>query len=188
MFLSAILSVLGLGLLCWALFTLAVYALPFFVAASAGLYLYEAEAGLLAAVAAAFFAGAATLLAGQIAFATIRSVPIRLAIGALYALPAGVAGFHAIKGPVGVRRRGRELDPRLRRHRRSRRRRHGLGAGGGARRTGRWRRSVRHPPSSPVAPPATAEPQVQPSPSRRRRGWRRSKHGRSGSRMSARRG
>ena len=98
MFLSAILSVLGLGLLCWALFTLAVYALPFFVAASAGLYLYEAEAGLLAAVTAAFFAGAATLIAGQIAFATIRSVPIRLAIGALYALPAGVAGFHAIKG------------------------------------------------------------------------------------------
>ncbi len=98
MFLSAILNVLGLSLLCWALFTLAVYALPFFVALSTGLYLYEADAGLPTAVTAAFFAGAATLLAGQIAFATIRSVPIRLAIGALYALPAGVAGFHAIKG------------------------------------------------------------------------------------------
>lgn len=98
MFLSAVLSILGLGLLCWALFTLAVYALPFFVAVSAGLYLYEAEAGLLIAVTSGFIAGAATLLAGQIAFATIRSVPIRLAIGALYALPAGVAGFHAIKG------------------------------------------------------------------------------------------
>lgn len=98
MFLSAILSVLGLGLLCWALFNLAVYALPFFVAVSAGLYLYEAEAGLMVSVAAAFIAGAATLIAGQIAFATIRSVPIRLAIGALYALPAGLAGFHAIKG------------------------------------------------------------------------------------------
>ena len=98
MFLSAALSILGLGLLCWALFTLAVYALPFFVAVSAGLYLCEAEIGLMIAVAAALIAGAATLLAGQIAFATIRSVPIRLAIGVLYALPAGVAGFHAIKG------------------------------------------------------------------------------------------
>ncbi len=38
------------------------------------------------------------LVAGQIAFVTIRAVPIRLAIGALCAFPAGVAGFHAAKG------------------------------------------------------------------------------------------
>ena len=98
MFISAILSALGLGLLIHLLFTLAVYALPFFVAVTVGMYVYGADAGLIAAFVSAFFAGAITLIAGQIAFATIRSVPVRFAIGALYAAPAGIAGCHAIKG------------------------------------------------------------------------------------------
>lgn len=98
MFLSAILSVLGLGFMVYVLFTLAVYALPFFVAVTVGMNVYSSEAGLLTAIVAALVSGAVTLLAGQIAFATIRSVPVRLAIGALYAAPAGSAGYHAIKG------------------------------------------------------------------------------------------
>lgn len=98
MFISAILSVLGLGFMVYVLFTLAVYALPFFVAVTVGMHVYDTDAGVLAAIAAAFVSGAITLLAGQIAFATIRSVPIRLAIGALYAAPAGIAGYHVIKG------------------------------------------------------------------------------------------
>jgi hypothetical protein len=98
MFLSAILSVLGLGFMVYVLFTLAVYALPFFVAVTVGMHVHDSEAGLLAAIAAAFVSGAITLLAGQIAFASIRSVPVRLAIGAFYAAPAGIAGYHAIKG------------------------------------------------------------------------------------------
>ena len=98
MFVSAILSALGLGVLVYLLFTLAVYALPFFVAVTVGMYVHDTDAGLIAAFVSAFFAGAITLIAGQIAFATIRSVPVRLAIGALYAAPAGIAGYHAIKG------------------------------------------------------------------------------------------
>lgn len=98
MFLSAILSVLGLGFMVYVLFTLAVYALPFFVAVTVGMHVYDSEAGLLAAFATGFISGAVTLLAGQIAFATMRSVPVRLAIGAFYAAPAGIAGYHAIKG------------------------------------------------------------------------------------------
>ena len=98
MIISTILSLLGLGVICWVLFNLAVYALPFFVAVTVGHVLYTSEVGLIGAIAAAFFAGAATLILGQIAFATIRSTPIRLALGALYALPAGIAGFHAVKG------------------------------------------------------------------------------------------
>ncbi len=98
MFISAILSAFGLGLLIYLLFTLAVYALPFFVAVTVGMYVHDTDAGLIAAFASAFFAGAITLIAGRIAFATIRSVPVRLAIGALYAAPAGIAGYHAIKG------------------------------------------------------------------------------------------
>lgn len=98
MFLSAILSVLGLGFMVYVLFTLAVYALPFFVAVTVGMHVHDNEAGLLAAFATGFISGAVTLLAGQIAFATTRSVPVRLAIGAFYAAPAGIAGYHAIKG------------------------------------------------------------------------------------------
>lgn len=102
MIMSTILSLLGLGVICWVLFNLAVYALPFFVAVTVGHALYTSEVGLIGAIAAAIFAGAATLILGQIAFATIRSMPIRLALGALYALPAGIAGFHAIKGLSGM--------------------------------------------------------------------------------------
>jgi len=98
MFVSAILSVLGLGFMVYVLFALAVYALPFFVAVTVGMYVYDSEAGLIAAFVSAFLAGGATLVAGQIAFATIKSVPARLAIGALFAAPAGIAGYHAIKG------------------------------------------------------------------------------------------
>ena len=98
MLVSTALSLLGLGVICWILFSLAVYALPFFVAVTVGHYLYTSEVDFISAIAAAFFAGAATLILGQIAFATIRSTPVRLALGALYALPAGLAGFHAIKG------------------------------------------------------------------------------------------
>lgn len=98
MFLSALLSVVGLGFLCWLLFSLAVYALPFFVAVTVGHYAFENGAGPIGAIAVALFAGAVALILGQVAFATIRSPTIRLAIGALYALPAGLAGFHAVKG------------------------------------------------------------------------------------------
>ena len=102
MIMSTILSLLGLGVICWVLFSLAVYALPFFVAVTVGHALYTSEVSLIGAIATAFFAGAATLILSQIAFATIRSTPIRLALGALYALPAGFAGFHAVKGLSGM--------------------------------------------------------------------------------------
>ena len=102
MIMSTILSLLGLGVICWVLFNLAVYALPFFVAVTVGHTLYTWEVDLMGAIAAAFIAGAATLIFGQIAFATIRSTPVRLTLGAIYALPAGIASFHAIKGLSGM--------------------------------------------------------------------------------------
>lgn len=98
MFLSAFLSVIGLGFLCWLLFSLAVYALPFFVAVTVGYYAFDHGAGPMGAVVVALFAGAIALVLGQVAFGIIRSQIIRLALGALYALPSGVAGFHAVKG------------------------------------------------------------------------------------------
>ncbi|MFQ6548554.1 hypothetical protein AADZ90_011390 [Aestuariibius sp. 2305UL40-4] len=98
MILSALLSIIGLGVLVYVLFSLAVYALPFFVAMTVGLYFYGTETGLIVAILVGLFAGVFTLLIGQVVFAKVQSVPIRLAIGALYAAPASVAGFSAIRG------------------------------------------------------------------------------------------
>lgn len=102
MFLSAILSLFGLGFLCWLLFNLAVYALPVFVAISTGQLALASGAGPVGAILVGLFTGAVTIVLGQIAFATIRSQPIRLALGALYALPAGVVGFSSIRGLSGI--------------------------------------------------------------------------------------
>lgn len=98
MFISAFLSILGLGVLVFALFNLAVYALPAFVGVTVGMYIYDTEAGVMAALLAGAFAGVFTLLIGQIVFAKVKSIPLRLLIASMYAAPSGVAGFSAIKG------------------------------------------------------------------------------------------
>jgi hypothetical protein len=99
-----ILSVFGIGFFCWLLFTLAVYALPFFAGLSAGLAAFHSGSGVIGALIVCVFAGGATLVIGQIAFATIRIPLIRAAIGLLYAIPAAIAGYHATLGlaQIGV--------------------------------------------------------------------------------------
>jgi len=98
MFLSAFLSLLGLGVVVYAFFYLAVLALPTFVAISVGLYVYNTDAGLLPTILSGVFAGTFTFVPGQVAFAKSQSKIVRLIIGTIYAAPAGVAGFHAVKG------------------------------------------------------------------------------------------
>src|ERR1700677_867035 len=93
-----IFSVFGIGFFCWLLFTLAVYALPFFAGLSAGLAAFHSGAGVIGALIVGVLAGGATLAIGQIAFATIRIPLIRAAIGLLYAVPAAIAGYHATLG------------------------------------------------------------------------------------------
>jgi len=55
-----IVSVFGVGFLCWLLFTLAVYALPFFVGMTTGLAAYHSGAGVIGALVVGFAAGAVT--------------------------------------------------------------------------------------------------------------------------------
>ena len=59
---------------------------------------------MIGAIIVAVFAGAATLVIGQIAFATVRSPILRAAIGLLFAVPATIAGYHATLGlaQIGV--------------------------------------------------------------------------------------
>jgi hypothetical protein len=99
-----VLSFVGLGFLCWLLFTLAVQALPFFVGVTVGFAAYHGGAGEIGAILVGLIAGAVTLAAGQIAIATLRSPLIRTAIALLFAIPAAVAGYHAALGlaQIGV--------------------------------------------------------------------------------------
>lgn len=93
-----VLSAFGIGFFCWLLFTLAVYALPFFAGMTAGLAAFHSGSGVLGALIVGVLAGSATLAIGQIVFATVRTPLIRAAIGLLYAVPASIAGYHATLG------------------------------------------------------------------------------------------
>jgi hypothetical protein len=89
-----LLNIAGIGVFCWLIFTLAVYAVPFFVAINAGIWAFHSGAGLLGTALVAVAAGGMTLAIAQIAFAMTSSLILRAVIAALFALPATVAGFN----------------------------------------------------------------------------------------------
>lgn len=91
-----------IGFLCWVLFNLAVYALPFFIAVSAGMFAYQTGAGAVGAIAVAILAGVVSLVLGQALFAAARSPLLRTAIAAAYAAPAAFAGYHAVHGLAAI--------------------------------------------------------------------------------------
>jgi len=86
----------GIGLFCWLIFTLAVHALPFFVALNVFVMALHSGAGVLSAPLVAIAAGGMMLAIGQTAFAMIRSVIIRAIIAALFAAPATLAGYQVV--------------------------------------------------------------------------------------------
>lgn len=92
--LGLLLNIAGIGVICWMIFTLAVYILPFFVALNAGLWAYHSGAGALGTPLVAIAAGGMTLAIAQVAFAMTRSLILRAVIAAVFALPATLAGYH----------------------------------------------------------------------------------------------
>jgi hypothetical protein len=94
--LGLLINVAGIGLFCWLIFMLAVYALPFFVAINAGIWAYTCGAGLIGAPLVAVVAGGMTLAIAQIAFAMTRSPVLRAVIAAVFAMPATLAGYHVV--------------------------------------------------------------------------------------------
>jgi hypothetical protein len=94
--LGLVLNTLGIGLFCWLIFTLAVYALPLFVAVSAGIMAFDSGAGALGASFVGMAAGTLTLAICQTAFAMTRFLILRAGIGAAFALPAVFAGYHVV--------------------------------------------------------------------------------------------
>jgi hypothetical protein len=94
--LGLVLNTVGIGLFCWLIFTLAVYALPFFIAVSAGMMAFHSGAGVLGAPLVGIVAGGATLAIGQIVFAIAPFPILRAAIAAVFSVPSAVAGYHVV--------------------------------------------------------------------------------------------
>ena len=94
--LGLVLNTVGIGLFCWLIFTLAVYALPFFVAVSACMAAFHSGAGFIGAPLIGIAAGAVALAVGQTAFAMTRSRILRTTIAVVFAVPAAIAGYHVV--------------------------------------------------------------------------------------------
>lgn len=97
-----VVSLFAIGFLCWLLFTLAVYALPFFVGLHLAFVAYHHGAGLVGAILVAFLTGIATFAIGQIAFALVRSPIFQGLIALVFAAPAAVAGYYATFGLLHI--------------------------------------------------------------------------------------
>jgi hypothetical protein len=95
-----ILSMFGIGLFCWLIFTLAV----FFIGLTASMAAFHSGAGVLGALLVGIVTAAVTLTIGQIAFAVVRPPMLRAVIAAAFAIPAAIAGYHAVLGlsQIGV--------------------------------------------------------------------------------------
>lgn len=99
-----VLGILGsfavIGLLCWLLFTLAVFALPFFVGVNVGFWTHQTGAGIFAAFLIGAFAAGATFGIGQVLLAVLRPMWLRLPVALAFAVPAALAGYYATYGIV----------------------------------------------------------------------------------------
>ncbi len=93
-----ILSVIGIGFFCWLLFTLAVFALPFFVGLTVGVWAFNTGAGVLGGILVGLVAGGVTFGVGQFALAFAPWTWLRLLVIVLFVAPATVAGYNATHG------------------------------------------------------------------------------------------
>jgi hypothetical protein len=100
MIIGIILSIAAIGVFCWLLFTLAVFALPFFAGVTAGTWAFHTGAGWIGAIFVGMVAAGLTLGIGQILLMTVRPVWARLLIAMVFVAPAVIAGYHATHGIV----------------------------------------------------------------------------------------
>ncbi len=91
-------GIAGLGALCWLMFNLAVYALPFFAGITTFLWAYNGGAGPIGAAFAGLAAGVLIFVAGQTVFTLTRTSRIRIGVSLLFTVPAALAGYHVTHG------------------------------------------------------------------------------------------
>ena len=98
--LAILASLAAIGLLCWLLFTLAVFALPAFVGLIAGAWAHGAGAGIPGAILVGVLTATVTFVVGQFLITFARPTALKLAVAVFFVAPAAVAGFHAVHGIV----------------------------------------------------------------------------------------
>ena len=98
--LAILASLAAMGMLCWLLFTLAVFALPALAGITVGVWAHHTGAGILGAIAIGVVAAGATLSIGQLLLAVLRPMWLKLLVALAFVAPAAIAGFHATHGIV----------------------------------------------------------------------------------------
>ena len=93
-----LLVIAGICFLCWLLFTLAVFALPFFVGLTVGVWAFHSGAGVIGGILVGLAAGGATFGVGQFALGLVPWTWLRLLIILIFVAPAAVAGYSATYG------------------------------------------------------------------------------------------
>lgn len=89
--LAILASLAAIGLLCWLLFTLAVFALPAFVGFAAGAWAHGTGSGTPGAILVGMFAAAVTFAVGQFLIAFARPIWLKLGVAVIFVAPAAVA-------------------------------------------------------------------------------------------------
>lgn len=99
-----ILSILGclaaIGIFCWLLFTLAVFALPFLLGLTAASWAYGTGAGWIGAVVVGLIAASAIFAFGQFLLIVARPLWLKRLIAFAFVAPAVGAGYAATYGIV----------------------------------------------------------------------------------------
>ncbi|YCI06588.1 hypothetical protein M1D34_26350 (plasmid) [Ensifer sp. D2-11] len=98
--LAILASLSAIGVLCWLLFTLAVFALPAFVGVTARDWAHGTVAGIPGAILVGAAAAAFTLAIGHVLISFIRPMWLKLIVAAAFVAPAAMAEFHATHGIV----------------------------------------------------------------------------------------
>ena len=93
-----LMSVALVALLCVLAYTLAIYALPFFVGLAAAQFAYQTGSGLIGAGLVGLFSAGVAFGVLVVLFETIRSPVIRLILALVFAAPAAVAGYALVYG------------------------------------------------------------------------------------------
>ena len=98
MILAALFAVIAIVFLCSLLIILTIYALPFYVGLTVGIWMHSNGTGVIGTAAAAIMAGIATLAILHILIATVHSPVLRVGLGLIFAAPAAFAAYHAVHG------------------------------------------------------------------------------------------
>lgn len=99
-FLGILGSITAIGTICWLVFNLAVFALPFLLGLNAGMWAYGTGAGWLGGILVGLAAAGLTLTVGKALLMLVRPTWARLMIALAFVAPAGLAGFYATLGIV----------------------------------------------------------------------------------------